>query len=62
MFLCRQVADIRKIFDNLAFLVGQQFPDVELSGSLFIFMNRRQTQLKALYWDEDELHALLPQN
>jgi transposase len=53
IFLYRQAADMRKSFDGLASLVGQHFPEVELSGSLFVFMNRRQTQLKALYWDED---------
>ena len=53
IFLYRKPADMRKSFDGLTSLVGQHFPDVELTGSLFVFMNRRQTHLKALYWDED---------
>jgi len=44
---------MRKSFDGLAGLVSNCFPEAELEGSLFIFMNRRQTQLKALYWDGD---------
>jgi len=53
IFLCRESTDMRKSFDGLAGLVSNCFPEAELEGSLFIFMNRRQTQLKALYWDGD---------
>jgi len=53
IFLCREATDMRKSFDGLAGLVGQCFPDAEFEGTLFVFMNRRQTQVKALYWDGD---------
>ena len=44
---------MRKSFDGLYSLVCRHFSEADLCGSLFVFMNRRQTQLKALYWDED---------
>lgn len=53
IFLCRQATDMRKSFDGLAGLIASHFPEAELSGSLYVFMNRRQTQVKALYWDGD---------
>ena len=58
IFLCRQATDMRKSYDGLAALVANYFPEAELEGSLFVFMNRRQTQLKALYWDGDG-HVIL---
>ena len=53
IYLYRGATDMRKSFDGLHSLVCSHFPEAELSGSLFVFMNRRQTHLKALYWDED---------
>ncbi|MCH2209617.1 MAG: IS66 family insertion sequence element accessory protein TnpB [Lentisphaerales bacterium] len=53
IFLCREATDMRKSFDGLAALVSRHFPDTEMTGSLFVFMNKRQTHLKAFYWDED---------
>ena len=46
-------ADMRKSYDGLYKLVVEHFPSVDLSGSLFVFINKRKTQVKALYWDED---------
>ena len=53
IFLCREATDMRKSFDGLSTLAASHFPKAELEGSLFVFMNRRQTQIKALYWDGD---------
>lgn len=53
IYLCREATDMRKSFDGLAALISTQFPDADLAGTLFVFMNRRQTQIKLLYWDED---------
>jgi transposase len=48
-------ADMRKGFDGLGALASSSFPDRLLSGSLFVFVNRRRTQMKVLYWDSDGL-------
>lgn len=43
--------DMRKSFDGLSALVRAQLADDPLSGQLFVFINRRATQLKVLYFD-----------
>ena len=43
-------ADMRKSFDGLSELARSQWLD-PLSGQLFVFINRRATQIKALYFD-----------
>lgn len=55
IYLFAKPVDMRKSFDGLSILVESAFPGHLLSGELFVFVNRRQTQLKALYWHEDGL-------
>ena len=43
--------DMRKAFDGLLGLVKGVLAEDPLSGSLFVFVNRRKNYLKALYWD-----------
>ena len=43
--------DMRKSFDGLSALVRTQLDEDPLSGQLFVFINRRRTQLKVLYFD-----------
>jgi len=43
--------DMRKSFDGLSALVRTQLAEDPLSGQLFVFINRRATQLKVLYFD-----------
>lgn len=44
-------ADMRKSYDGLYALTRQELGQDPLSGHLFVFINRRATQIKVLYWD-----------
>ena len=43
--------DMRKSFDSLSALVKHRVQEDPLSGQIFLFINRRRTYLKALYFD-----------
>jgi transposase len=43
--------DLRKSIDGLVGLVKGALAEDPLSGSLFVFLNRRGTYLKLVYWD-----------
>lgn len=55
LFLCRHPVNMRKSFEGLSALVEELFPDMLLTGSLFIFLNRKRDHMKVLFWDEDGL-------
>ena len=42
---------MRKSFDGLLALVKHALFEDPLSGSLFLFVNRKRTYVKAIYWD-----------
>lgn len=48
-------ADMRRSFDGLSAMVESSFPGELLKGGLFVFVNRRKTLMKVLYWHEDGL-------
>lgn len=52
-FLYSGHADMRKGFDGLCGLVKSQMALDALSGCVFIFLNRRRTQVKLLLWEGD---------
>ena len=45
--------DFRRSFDGLSTMVQSGFGKSPLSGDLFIFLNRRATQIRILFWDRD---------
>ena len=47
----RHAVDMRKSIDGLVGLVKRDLQEDVLSGSLFIFFNRRGTYLKLVAWD-----------
>jgi transposase len=47
--------DMRRSFDGLYALTRQELGQDPLSGRLFVFINRRATQIKVLYFDRTGL-------
>jgi transposase len=47
----REPVDMRKQFDGLVALTKSVLAEDPLSGSLFVFFNRRRNIVKAVYWD-----------
>lgn len=43
--------DMRKSYDGLSALVKNVLHEDPLSGHLFVFINRKRTQMKVLYFD-----------
>ena len=46
-----QPTDMRKSFDGLYALTRHELGQEPTNGHLFVFINRRATQMKVLYWD-----------
>jgi transposase len=55
IYLYRASCDMRKSFDGLCGLIRAELNEDPLSGSLFVFCNRRRNMVKLLYWDSDGL-------
>jgi len=53
LWLYRQPADMRKSYDGLAALVRHALGADPLGGEVFVFVNRRRTQMKCLYFAGD---------
>jgi transposase len=51
VYLCTQVADMRRSFDGLGMMAEHVMRLNPFSGHLFVFRNRRGDRLKILYWD-----------
>ncbi len=53
IYLYRAPCDMRKSFDGLCGLIRSELGADPLSGSLFVFVNRRRNMVKLLYFDRD---------
>ena len=47
----REPVDLRKSFSGLVGVVKSVLAEDPLSGSMFVFINRRGTLIKTIYWD-----------
>lgn len=52
VYLHREPVDFRKAINGLSVLVQEQMALSPFDRALFVFCNKRRTQLKVLYWDE----------
>ena len=52
VFLYRRPTDMRKSFHGLTALTESELKQDPLSGSFFVFVNRRRDRLKILYWGQ----------
>lgn len=52
-YLYGGITDMRKGFDGLSGIIKTHMAGDALSGSVFIFVNRRRTQVKLLVWEGD---------
>lgn len=50
VWLYQRATDMRKSFKGLVGLVKQQLDENPLSGHLFVFINKRRTHIKILYY------------
>ena len=51
IWLYNRPCDMRKSYDGLSALVKGALREDPLSGELFVFINRKRTQMKILYFD-----------
>ena len=51
IWLCTRPTDMRKSFNGLNAAVKHQLGQNPLNGDYFIFINRRRTQMKILYFE-----------
>jgi transposase len=53
VFIYRHPVDMRKSFDGLSALAKHTLKEDPLGSALFVFVNRRRTQMRCLYFDGD---------
>ena len=53
LWACTTPADIRKSFDGLGGAVEATMGHDAMSGQVFVFFNKRASQIRLLWWDRD---------
>ena len=53
IFIATGATDLRKSYDGLSALVEGTFGREVRTGDVFVFVNRRATQVRVLYWERD---------
>ena len=53
IFLCTVPQDMRRSFDTLAQVVREQLKEEPQSGALYVFVGKRPTRVKVLWWDRN---------
>ncbi len=53
IFIATQPTDLRRSYTGLSALVEGAFGRSARSGDLYVFINRRATQIRILFWDRD---------
>lgn len=51
IFVCTQPQDMRRSFDTLALITQQVLGEDPQSGAVFVFVAKRATRAKVLWWD-----------
>jgi transposase len=51
IFVCTAPQDMRKSFDTLAAVVRDVLREEPQSGALYVFVGKRPTRVKVLWWD-----------
>ncbi len=52
IFVCTAPQDMRRSFDTLALAAQQVVGEDPQGGSLFVFVGKRATRIKVLWWDQ----------
>jgi transposase len=53
IFVCTEPQDMRRSFDTLALAAKEHVGEDPQSGALFVFVNKRSTRLKVLWFDRN---------
>lgn len=52
VYLHRDPIDFRKAINGLSLIVSEEMALSPIKRAIFVFCNKRRTQLKVLYWDD----------
>ena len=53
IFVCTVPQDMRRSFDSLALVVREHLGTDPQNGALFVFVGKRLTRVKVLWWDRN---------